>query len=295
MNPKGNLVFICAGLILFLVWTDLSQADPVGPLVADFADTTDPGKFILQVFPFMAIRTGEFDRDGNVRYLPGGDRDYSWIVPIVPIYGITKELEISGEIPFIYNWKSQSGQSVQEGGLGDAALKLKYRLYEGGEEGWKPSVSMIGRVRFPSGKYERLAPEKLGVDEMGSGSYMYTLGINAGKWTKKWQVTANLWYNWPQETTVDGVKTRDGNFWLYALTGEYAITEKWSIVLEFYGQEQGKTEIESRALDNSESAGALRTARPGLGYLQKNVHHGRLFLPFAGQEQSPGHHPDPFF
>ena len=25
----------------------LSQADPVGPLVADFADTTDPGKFIL--------------------------------------------------------------------------------------------------------------------------------------------------------------------------------------------------------------------------------------------------------
>ncbi len=232
--------------------------------MADFADTQDPGKFVLQAFPSLAIRTGEFDQNGNVRYLPSGDRDYSFAVPVVPIYGIVKDLEISGEIPFIYNWKSQSGQSAQEGNIGDVALKMKYRLFDGGEEGWTPSVSMVGRVRFPTGKYEKMAPEKLGVEKTGSGSYMYTLGVNVGKWTKKWQVTANLWYNLPQETSIDGVKTRDGNFWFYALAGEYALTEKWSIVLEFYGQEQGKTEIESRSVDNSESR--ILYVLPGLGW-----------------------------
>jgi len=265
MNNRGRyLVFIFSGLIFLSGWAGLSQADPVGPLVADFADTTDPGKFILQVYPLMAIRTGEFDRSGNIRCLPSGDRDYSLAVPVVPIYGIMKDLEMSGEIPFIYNWKSQSGQSAQEGGVRDVALKLKYRLYEGGEEGWKPSLSMIGRVRFPTGKYEKLAPEKLGVDEMGSGSYIYSLGVNVGKWTKKWQVTTNLWYNWPQETNIDGVKTREGAFWFYALTGEYAFNEKWSVILEFYGQEQGKTEIEYRAVDNSESR--VLYVLPGVGW-----------------------------
>ena len=67
----------------------------MGPLLADFADTQDPGKFNIQVFPFMPIRTGEFDQKGSVRYLPSGDRDYSFAVPVVPLYGIVKDLEIS--------------------------------------------------------------------------------------------------------------------------------------------------------------------------------------------------------
>jgi hypothetical protein len=262
---KGKpLVVGLSGLILILFWAGISTADPVGPLVADFADTNDPGKFILQAFPLMAIRTGNFDQNGNIRYLPSGDRDYSFAVSFVPIYGIMKDLEISAEIPFIYNWKSLSNQSAQEGNIGDTALKLKYRLYEGGEEGWKPSVSMIGRVRFPTGKYEKLSPEKLEVDKTGSGSYMYSLGIDVGKITKQWQVTANLWYNWPQETNSGGVNTREGNFWFYALAGEYAITEKCSVILEFYGQEQGKTEIDSRSVDNSESR--VLYVLPGLGW-----------------------------
>jgi hypothetical protein len=265
LNRKRQpLGFGLSGLMVILLWTGIGAADPVGPLVADFADTTDPGKFILQAAPSMVIRTGEFDQNGNVRYLPSGDRDYSFAVPVLPIYGIMKDWEISGEVPFIYNWKSQSGQSAQEGNIGDAALKTKYRLFEGGEEGWQPSVSMVGRVRFPTGKFESLNPERMGVDSMGSGSYMYSLGINVGKWTKKWQVTANLWYNWPQETTMDGVKTKAGNFWYYALAGEYALTEKWSLILEFYGQEQGKTEIESRPVDNSNSR--VLYVLPGLGW-----------------------------
>ena len=190
----------------------LLQADPVGPFVADFADTQDRGKFTLQVLPLAGIRLGDFDSGGTIRYAPGGDRDNSFALPIVGIYGITKDLEISADLTYFHNWKNQSGQTAQEGGIGDSFLKLKYRLFDGGEEGWQPSVSAIGRLRLPLGKYERLVPEKLGTDELGSGAYMLSLGLNVGKWTKKWQWTANLWYNWPLDTTIDGVQTRKGNF-----------------------------------------------------------------------------------
>jgi hypothetical protein len=265
MNRKGqNLVIIVSGLIIFSIGAGRAMADPVGPLVADFADTTDAGKFILQAFPSLAFRTGEFDEKGNIRYLPSGDRDYSFGIPFVLLYGIMKDLEVSAEIPFLYNWKTEAGQSAQDGNLGDTAIKVKYRFYDGGEEGWAPSVSMIGRVRFPTGKYEKLAQDKMGVDQTGNGSYMYSLGVNVGKWTKQWQITANLWYNWPQETTMDGIKTREGNFWYYALAGEYALTEKWSVFLEFYGQEQGKTEVESRSVNNSESR--VLYVLPGVGW-----------------------------
>jgi hypothetical protein len=63
---------------------------------------------------------------------------------------------------------------------------------------------------------------------------------------------------------VDGVKTKEGNFWFYALAGEYALSKHWSVLLEFYGQEQGKKEINGGALDQSESR--VLNALPGIGW-----------------------------
>ncbi len=266
MSRKGG-PFIGLGLaflVLGMGFPVFLFAGTVGPFVADFADTQEPGKLALQIIPVLGLKQGEFDQDGKIRYLPSGDRDTSLALSLLPIYGIAQDLEIAGEVPFIYNWKSQSGRSAQDGGVGDMALKMKYRLSEGETDGWAPSVSTIGRVRFPTGKYENLSPDKMGADAAGSGAYLFTLGINIGKCTGQWQVTANLWYNWPLETTIDGVKTKEGNFWFYALSGEYAVSKHWSVLLEFYGQEQGKTEIDGRTVDQSESR--VLNVLPGIGW-----------------------------
>lgn len=253
-----------AFLFLGMVFPVLLPAGTIGPFVADFADTQEPGKLALQVIPVLGMKLGEFDREGKIRYLPSGDRDTSLALGFLPVYGIVQDLEVSGEVPVLYNWRSQSGRSAQDGGVGDTALKIKYRLHEGGTEGWAPSISTVGRVRFPTGKYENLSPDKMGADATGSGAYLFTLGVNVGKCTNRWQVTANLWYNWPLETTVDGVKTKEGNSWSYALSGEYALSKHWSVLLEFYGQEQGKKEINGMALDQSESR--VLNVLPGIGW-----------------------------
>jgi hypothetical protein len=255
-----SLVFVVLGAVS----PGLLSAGPVGPFVADFADTVEPGKLSLQMIPVLGLNQGEFDQDGKIRYLPSGDRDASLSLSLLPIYGIAQDLEISGEVPIIYNWKSQSGRSAQDGGVGDTSLKMKYRLYEGGTDSWAPSISTMGKVRFPTGRYDNLSSDKLGTDATGSGAFLFTLGVNVGKCTNRWQVTANLWYNWPLETTVDGVRTKEGNFWFYALTGEYALSKHWSVLLEFYGQEQGKREINGGAVGQSESR--VLNVLPGIGW-----------------------------
>jgi hypothetical protein len=268
-SRRVDYILTLSGFFLLSIWGGIAIADPVGPLVADFADTQDQGKFTLQIFPLMGIRLGDFDSNGTLRYLPAGDRDNCLTLSINGLYGITKDLEISGNLNYFYNLKNQSDQSAQDGGVGDSFLKLKYRLYNGGEEGWIPSISVISRLRLPIGRYERLDPKKLGTDKLGSGAYMATLGVNVGKWTKKWEWTANLGYNWPLDTTVDGLQTREGNFWFYALAGEYALTEKWSVILEFYGQNQGKTESDYHLLDNTDSR--VFYLAPGVGWnISKN-------------------------
>ena len=124
---------------------------------------------------------------------------------------------------------------------------------------------------------------------------MATLGLNVGKWTKKWQWTANLWYNWPLDATIDGVQTRSGNFLYYALAGEYAVSEKWSIILEFFGQEQGKTERDYRMRRQYRLPGALRRARGGLGYFREILCHGQRLHPDAGKEQPRNDYSGAFF
>jgi hypothetical protein len=260
---QSPLLFF-SGVFVLLIGVGIAAADPVGPFVADFTDTQDPGKFTLQAFPLVGIRLGDFDSSGTIRYNPSGDRDNSFALPLVGIYGIAKDLEISADLTYFYNWKSVSGQSAQEGGIGDSFVKLKYRLFDGGEEGWKPSISAIGRVRLPLGKHENLEAKNLGTDELGSGAYMVTMGVNIGKWTKQWQWTANIWYNWPLDTTVDGLQTREGQFLYYALAGEYALTKKWSVSLEFFGQEQGQTEVDYRMVDHTDSR--VLYIVPGVGW-----------------------------
>jgi hypothetical protein len=131
---RPGLLLIFFGIFLTLTQSGSASADPVGPFVADFADTQDSGKFTLQAFPLMGIRLGAFDSGGTNRYAPSSDRDNSFAIPIVGVYGITKDLEISADLTYSYNWKSEAGQSAQHGGIGDSFIKLKYRPGVGEEQ-----------------------------------------------------------------------------------------------------------------------------------------------------------------
>ena len=93
---------------------------------------------------------------------------------------------------------------------------------------------------------------------------------------------------------MDGVKTREGKFWFYALTGQYAVTEKWSIVLEFYGQEQGKAEIESGEW-TIPNRGCSMSCRVWAGIFPRKCLSWPAFLPGVGEEQPRNDYSGGFF
>jgi hypothetical protein len=127
------------------------------------------------------------------------------------------------------------------GGLGDISLSLKYRLLE--ETPWRPTVSALFQVDFPSGHRYGLNPGRLGTDALGADAFAFTLGGNLSKWLGPVCLYGNLWYSLaashpaPLARRLSGpllvpVHARDlitGN-----LAAELVLRPRWVALLEFY-------------------------------------------------------------
>jgi hypothetical protein len=229
------------------------KADHVGPFVADTAEPIEAHKFSFQVIPSLFIKQGVFDQDGTIKYSPSGDRGYQLLTTAKPYYGLFENFEVSAQVPLVYNWVTRNGMSEKDGGIGDVSIWAKYRFMENDKQGLCPSIAAIAMIKFPTGKNERMAENKLGSDQTGNGSYEYTLGLNVSKHWGSWSLHGNLWYNWVAETTIDGLKTKPGDIIYYDLAVEYSLTKKLTALIELNCWEQGRTGQNNRMLENSET------------------------------------------
>ena len=245
---KGRLIgrILSFSFIGVLLMTTPCRANCLGPLISDTGDTVGDNTFIGQMLTYPFIKTGDFDDDGGLKYLPSGDRSVRWTTVLRPYYGLTEDWEVSADIPYYYNWVTQAGRSAQGGGFGDLLLGTKYRFLKNDKEGWRPSVAGIGRVKFPTGKYEGLADNLLGTDKSGNGSYEYLLGLAASKHWGRWAVHFSVLYNYLTETRQDGVETKPGDIWTAQLALEYDLTKTMSLVGELTAYRQGIARLGGR-------------------------------------------------
>jgi hypothetical protein len=240
-------------LLFLLLLASPARADFVGPLITDSADPLETKKVTLEMTSALFLRQGVFDENGSLNYFPSGDRVTRLLTVFRTAYGLFENAEISALIPVIYSWATQGGKSAQDGGLSEILVGGKYRFIENDKNGLRPSVAGVFKVKFPTGKYDHLSPEKLGIDQTGNGSYEYILGIDISKYWERWALHGNLWYDWAAESTISGVKTKPGNTLYYNLAVEYALSDKWNLLLELNGWEQGRTELNGQTADNSEA------------------------------------------
>jgi Putative MetA-pathway of phenol degradation len=271
IDPKRKYRSILGGsalLLLFLFFPEDIKAEPidplveteateiaefVGPLVTDTAEPLQERQFSFQVTTSLFIKQGQYDQEGTLKYSPSGDRGYQSVTILKPYYGLFENFEVSAEFPLRYNWVTQSDRSAQDGGIGDILIGGKYRFVENDKKGPRPSISGIAKIKFPTGKYERLAEDRLGTDQTGNGSYEYIVGVDVSKFWEKWSLHGNLWYDWVAETTIDGIKTKPGNILYYNLAAERFLTDHWTALIELNGWEQGRTEMDGRMVDKSEA------------------------------------------
>jgi hypothetical protein len=157
-------------------------------------------------------------------------------------YGLLHNIEVDAQFLLLHNRSSEAGESASETGLGDTLLILRYNLLHE-TTSWHPEISLLGQVKFPAGKFEHGNDTKLGTDIMGTGSYDLTLGLDFTKAVRPCIFHADLWYSWPLERTVDGVKTRYGDYVNWNAAVEIPFwKEKLAYMLEFNGGHQANNQ-----------------------------------------------------
>jgi hypothetical protein len=164
------------------------------------------------------------------------------------VYGPVENVEIYTQIPAIQNWAGGLNQpaagkrAADFGGLGDILLVGKYQLCK--ETEFRPTITPIFSVSFPSGHASNLNPGRLGTDDLGSGAYTFTGGLLLSKWLQPFYLYANILYGLPTDSPP---RVSQGQFGpllpavlnrgqaTVNLAGEWVLSRRWVALLEFYG------------------------------------------------------------
>lgn len=218
-------------------WEPLSA----GTLTTWTAPLCGKGKFVLQPFFFYNRTRGTFNSGGHYDSLASGDKKYQYQQQLFMQYGLTDRLEIDTQALYQENFIKQGELKSHSRGLGDSYLFLRYCAIE--ENKALPHIAGLFQLKFPTGKYQKFDPDKLGTDAMGAGSgggsYDPGLGINLTKRIKPFVLHADTIYSFPQEVKIDGVKTRYARYLNYDFGIEYFLPKGFNLMLEFNGFLQG--------------------------------------------------------
>lgn len=136
---------------------------------------------------------------------------------LVPIYGLTENLELSVEIPYlVHNLKI--GDS--EEGIGDINLVAKYLLIKEGEK--TPAFVVKGVVKMDNGDEDK---------GLGSGDKDYSIFAAASKTLGEVTLHGMFGYTWVGDKEDKNLR----DITLFGIAADYALTETFHILAEING------------------------------------------------------------
>lgn len=211
-----------------------------GPLLTGGAHMMPPGSANIQPYIFVTDNYARWDSDRKTIHPPS-------LVTLAPSisgfqFGLTNWLDMILILQGSVNW--QSGK--HGGGYGDMILGVGFPILE--ETLKRPAIKFVFNETFPTGKYQRLNPRKIGLDATGGGSFVSQLGLRISKlyyWSHKHPVNlrASYSYSIPSNVHVRSYNTygggqgtagtvHPGNFQQADVAGEYSFTQKWVFAMD---------------------------------------------------------------
>jgi hypothetical protein len=140
--------------------------------------------------------------------------DYNAVAALGVAYGITHELTLSAELPYVRRDKlraAEGGDGIESlgtvSGVGDLSLLAKYRLTHGPDAGF----ALIAGVKMPTGnthQHDRLGERLETEHQPGTGSWDPIFGTSASANLGAAQLTASALYQW---STTGAQHTRLGD------------------------------------------------------------------------------------
>ncbi len=242
-----------------------------GPITTWTAPLCGKHKLVVQSFFLCNWARGIFDAEGHYHSLPGSDQKSSYEQQVFFQFGLLDRVELDFQTAIQENFVKTDGQRVHSNGFTDSYLWLRGCLVE--EQGWLPHVTGQFQLKFPTGKFEKTDPDKLGTDlfgaQSGGGSYDHGYGINFSKKLKPFIVHADATCSFPITTRVDGVRTRYAPYWTYDFGAEYFLPKGFNVVLEFNGIIQGDTRKHGEPVPSTAMDQFIMS--PGLGWACERV------------------------
>lgn len=249
------------------------ECEPVsaGPVSTWTAPLCGKGKFVVQPFFFYNRTRGAFNSEGHYDSLSQGDKKYQYQEQLFMQYGITDKFEVDVQTVYQENYLKQEGLKAHSDGLGDSYLFLRYCVIE--EENNLPHLAGLFQLKIPTGKYERLDPDKLGTDSMGAGSgggsYDHGYGVILTKKLKPLCLHLDAIYGFPVKRKIDEVKARYGRYLNYDFGLEYFFPKGFNLMLEFNGFLQGDKEEGGEKVTASNVN--YFTLAPGVGWSNEKI------------------------
>lgn len=136
---------------------------------------------------------------------------------LVPVYGVTRRLELSAEIPYMLH-EHEGGERMS--GIGDINLVGKFLVLE--EKTGRPSLVLKSAVKTKSGDE---------VKGLGSGDMDYNITAAASKALGAVTLHGMFGYTFVGDNGDDSVS----NISLYGLAADYSVTAKFHLAAEISG------------------------------------------------------------
>jgi predicted porin len=185
----------------------------------------DFGFGILPAYAYRPLGTedpgvagkGVFQTELSFDYLKWNDGKLERNFVFVPIYGLTENLEVSAEIPYLMHLNSDASNPQ---GVGDINLVLKDSLLSEGEK--NPAVAVKGVVKLNNGD---------AATGLGSGDKDYSVFAVASKTMGRSIINAHIGYSWVGKALSGTLR----DITLYGLAVDYSVTNAFHLMAEVNG------------------------------------------------------------
>lgn len=227
-----------------------------GPLVTPAAAMMPVGSGNTQSYLFVNGTHAEFNKDRESISLL--HNLYSVQLISMLLFGVTETVDCMTTLSGIANWQHrQTG-----GGFNDATLTVGFRVFH--ETLYLPHIKFTIAETFPTGKYQNLSLNGLGLNATGGGAYQTQFGLAFGKviwWTYPHPMKVRFFvgYNIPTTVHVEnfnayggGLGTRGvvhpGNTFTTDLAVEYSFSQRWVFALDTVYVAQNLTHFHGHSL-----------------------------------------------
>ena len=184
--------------------------------------------FLLVNFPVLAYRPfgtedagvagkGVVQAEASFDYLKWNDGTAENVFVVVPIYGLTDNIELSAELPYMLH---RPAAGALESGAGDINLVMKYLLASEGE--CSPAFAVKGVAKLDNGDFSR---------GLGSGDKDYSFFGVASKTFDRFIIHSHLGYAWVGKS--QNAALRDIS--LFGLAVDCALTDACHLLAEING------------------------------------------------------------